>query len=71
MNDILRQENIGLRHQLQTLQSMHRRAVAALDAFREHLIAAGMAAPIVEIAALVGELDSIRARLGGEEGPRG
>ena len=67
MNDILQQQLVTLRHKLQTLQSTHRRAVRDLDAFREHLIAAGMAVPIIEIAPLLGELDAIRARLSGEE----
>jgi hypothetical protein len=66
MNDTLQQQLVTLRHQLQTLQSLHRRTVAALDAFREHLITAGMTAPIIDIAALLAELDSIRARLSGE-----
>jgi hypothetical protein len=66
MNDILQQQLVTLRHQLQTLQSTHRRAVAALDVFREHLIAAGIAAPISDIAALLAELDCIRHRLSGE-----
>jgi hypothetical protein len=65
-NDILQQENRNLRERLQSVESRKRRAVAALAIFREHLISAGMTAPIIDIAALLGELDCIRRRLSGE-----
>jgi flagellar motor component MotA len=68
-NDILQQENRHLRERLQAVESRQRQARRALDAFREHMLAAGMTAPIIDIAALLGELDCIRARLSGEVHP--
>jgi hypothetical protein len=66
MNELLAQENRILRGHLQALESRQRQVLRALDAFREHLIAAGIAAPISDIAALLRELDCIRRRLSGE-----
>jgi hypothetical protein len=65
MNDILQQENRNLRARLQAVESRQRQASRALDAFRAHLITVGMTAPIIDLAALLGELDAIVALLAG------
>jgi hypothetical protein len=52
--EILLEENRRLRHQLQTLVSLHRLTVAALEAFHEHLLAAALPVPILQLAELLG-----------------
>jgi hypothetical protein len=66
LNELLQRENQILREHLQALESRQRQVLRALDAFREHLMTVGISAPIIDIAALLAELDCIRRRLGGE-----
>jgi hypothetical protein len=60
-----RLRDANLRSRVQVLESRQRLAVAAIDEFLKHLIAAGQEAPINTMAELAGEISAIRLLLSG------
>jgi hypothetical protein len=65
-NAIARPQLITFVRQLEAVRATHRCAVAALDVFRENLIAASLDARLRDVRPLLRELDAIRTRLSGE-----